>query len=526
MRPQHSHRAAARIGATLAASALVLSACGGGGTEKESGTPDSPRAGGTVTIDWVANPSTLDPLKYNVFGTYNLVGLVYSTLYRWTEEGELDNEVASGPAEVSDDGLTVTFPIREGITFHDGTDLTAEDVAFTIENVINPENGSIWYAGLSPITEVETPDDTTVVVTLSRRHDVLPGMLGQVPIISADTPYVPTETYAQTMNGSGPFKFVEWQQGVQVELERNDDYFVEELPYLDGVLMRTITEDAARMANVAGGNSDIMPMVPFNQIDALEKRGVTVEVTEKSALMPWIFPSLQEGRPSADPAFRKAVAWAIDRGRIVDTVFKGVAAPASTVMADATPHWNEELGSTYGETADLERAREELAKSGVEEGAKVDLIVRNEPIAIAMGTVIQANLRDLGLDASLTPEESASYLPKLLAGDFDLMLLNVEAGLTSGFTPMYVYSSMHSESGANYTGFSDPELDRLLGEAIGGADDPAAAWAAVQEQELTSVPLIPTVTARYVEAYSDRLEGHEASSLFSLRDLDRAWVNE
>jgi ABC-type transport system substrate-binding protein len=91
---------------------------------------------------------------------------------------------------------------------------------------------------------------------------------------------------------------------------------------------------------------------------------------------------------------------------------------------------------------------------------------------------------------------------------------------------MYVYSSMHSESGANYTGFSDPELDRLLGEAIGGADDPAAAWAAVQEQELTSVPLIPTVTARYVEAYSDRLEGHEASSLFSLRDLDRAWVNE
>ncbi|NPC95612.1 ABC transporter substrate-binding protein [Nocardioides sp. zg-DK7169] len=472
----------------------------------------------------MANPTSLDPLKYNVFATYNLVGLVYNTLYRWTEEGELENELATAPPRLSKDGLTVTIPIREGVSFHDGTPLGAEDVAFTIETVLDPENASIWFAGLSPITQVDTPDEQTVVVTLARRHDVLAGVLAQVPIISSEQPYLPSDTYARTMMGTGPFKFVAWDQGVQVELERNDDYFVADQPYLDGVVMRTVSEDAARMANLVGGAADIMPMVPFNQVSNLEKRDVEVEVTSRSALMPTIFPSMAAGRPSADPAFRRAVAWAIDRGKLVDTVFQGVAEPASTVLADGTPHWDAELGGTYGDAADLEQARAALAESGVPEGTRIELIVRNEPLSISLGTVIQANLRELGLDATLSPQESAAYMPKLVSGEFDLMMLNVEAGLSSGYTPIYAFSSLHSESRANYTGFADAELDRLLVEAIGAPEDPDAAWRAVQERELEVVPLIPTVTARYVEAYSHRLKGHTASSLFSLRDLDRAWL--
>lgn len=523
MHPQRVRRRPLRLAAVAAAASLALAACGQGSDDQPTG---SPRSGGTVTIDWVANPTSLDPLKYNVLGTYNLVGLVYNTLYRWTDEGDLEPELATEDPEVSKDGLQVTFPIREGVTFHDGSPLTAEDVAYTIEQVIDPENGSIWYAGLSPITGVETPDDTTVVVTLDRPHAVLQGIVSQVPIISADTDYKPVETYARTMNGSGPFKFVEWKQGVHVELERNEDYWVEDRPLLQSVVMRTVPEDASRMANLASGNADIMPMVPFNQIEALEKRGVNVEVAEDSALLPLLFPSMQEGRPTADPDFRRAVAWAIDRGQIIDNVFKGQGDAASTVMSKGTPHWNEELGTTYGDDADLEEARAALAKSGVEPGTTINLIVRNEPMSIAMGTIIQQNLRALGLEASLSPEESAAYLPKLMTGDFDLIMLNIEVGLSSGFTPTYVFSALHSESGANYTGFVDEEMDTRLVEAIGETEDPEAAWAAVQERDLQVVPLIPTVRAPYVEAYTDRLEGHSPSALFSLRDLDRAWVTD
>lgn len=523
MRPQHARRRSLRRVAALAAASLVLTACGGGSGDDTGGAPQS---GGTATIDWVANPTSLDPLKYNVLGTYNLVGLVYNTLYRWTEDGELEPELATEDPEVSEDGLTVTFPIREGVTFHDGSPLTAEDVAFTIEQVTNPENASIWYAGLSPVKKVDTPDDTTVVVELLRPHAVLQGIVSQVPIISADTEYKPVDTYAQTMNGTGPFKFVEWKQGVQVELERNEDYWVEDRPLLSSVIMRTVPEDASRMANLASGNADIMPMVPFNQIETLKERGVNVDVVEGSALLPLLFPSMQEGRPTANADFRRAVAWAIDRGQIIDNVFKGEGDAASTVMAKGTPHWDEALGTSYGDDADLDEAKAALEKSGVEPGTKLNLIVRNEPMSIAMGTIIQQNLRALGLDASLSPEESAAYLPKLGTGDFDLMMLNIEVGLSSGFTPTYVFSALHSESGANYTGFVDKEMDDRLVEAIGATEDVDAAWAAVQERELELVPLIPTVRAPYVEAYSDRLEGHTPSALFSLRDLDRSWVTD
>ena len=526
MRAQWRWRPIGRSAVVGGVLALVLAGCGsggaGGGGSAENDT--TPQRGGTVTVDWVANPTSLDPLKYNVFGTYNLVGLVYNTLYRWSEDGELENELATAEPTLSKDGLTLTIPIREGVRFHDGSSLSSEDVAFTLEAVLDPANASIWFAGLSPITEVATPDEQTVVVTLERRHDVLAGVLAQVPIISSEQDYTPSDTYARTMMGTGPFRFVSWDQGVQVELERNEDYFVEDRPYLDGVVMRTVSEDAARMANLASGAADVMPMVPFNQVDNLKKRDVEVEVTPRSALMPTLFPSMAPGRPTADPAFRRALAWAIDRGALVDTVFQGVAEPASTVLADGTPNWDAELGTTYGEDADLAKARAALAESGVAEGTPIELIVRNEPLSIALGTVIQANLRELGLDATLSPQESAAYLPRLFSGDFDLVMLNIEAGLSSGYTPIYAFSAMHSESSANFTGFADAELDRLLVEAIGAPEDPAAAWRAVQARELEVVPLIPTVTARYVEAYSSRLRGHTASSLFSLRDLDRAWL--
>lgn len=517
-----------RLAAAAVALATAMAACSSnqsstGGDGADAGTP---QRGGVVTIDWVANPTSLDPLKYNVFGSFNVYSLVYSTLYRWDEEGNLHPELASDQPEVSDDGLHYTIPLRDDVTWHDGSRFTSADVAHTFNAILTPENGATWYAALSPISKVSTPDETTVELELSRPHWVLQGMLAQVPIVSSSKPYVPDETWANTMMGTGPFKFVRWDQGSQVVLERNDDYFIEDLPYLDGVVMRTVSEDAARIANISGGNSDVMPMVPFNQIETLKARGVNVVVTPKSALLPTLFPSQNEDRATSNPRFRKAVALAIDRGQIIDVVFKGAATPASTLMASGTIYWDEELGTIYGDSPNLEEAKAELAAAGVAPGTQIELVTRNEPTAIAVGTIIQANLKELGLEVQLSPEEAASYLPKLLAGEFDLMLLDIEVGITSGFTPMYMYAAMHSSSHSNYISFNDPELDELLVEAMSDPEDPAAAWRAVQEHELKVLPYIPTVTARYVEAYSDRLKGYTPSSLFSLRGLDRAWIEE
>ncbi|HEY8533114.1 MAG TPA: ABC transporter substrate-binding protein [Micromonospora sp.] len=516
-----------RAAAAAVALAAAVSACG---SNSSSGDGDdaatTPRRGGTITIDWVSNPTSLDPLKYNVFGSFNVYSLIYSTLYRWDEDGNLHPELASDQPKVSEDGLTYTIPLRNDVTWHDGSRFTSKDVAHTINAVINPKNGATWYAALSPIKEVKTPDDTTVELTLSRPHSVLQGMLAQVPIISSSKPYVPDETWASTAMGTGPFKFVRWDQGSQVILERNENYFIKDLPYVDRVVMRIVKEDAARIANISGGNSDVMPMVPFNQIETLKARGVNVTITPKSALMPTLFPSQKKSRPTSNAHFRKAIALAIDRGQIAEVVFKGAATPASTLMASGTQYWNEQLGTAYGDKPNLEQAKAEMEAAGVKPGTKIELVTRNEPTATAVGTIIQSNLKELGLDVQLSPEEAASYLPKLLSGDFDLMLLDIEGGITSGFTPMYMYAALHSSSHSNYIKFTDPKMDELLVNAMSDPKDPEAAWRAVQEYELEVVPYIATVTARYVEANSKRLKGYTPSSLFSLRNLDRAWIAE
>ena len=103
----------------------------------------------------MANPTSLDPLKYNVFGSFNVYSLVYSTLYRWDEDGNLHPELASDQPEVSEDGLRYTIPLRDDVTWHDGSRFTSEDVAHTLNAIIDPENGATWYAALSPIKQGE-----------------------------------------------------------------------------------------------------------------------------------------------------------------------------------------------------------------------------------------------------------------------------------------------------------------------------------------------------------------------------------
>src|SRR5690606_12105167 len=131
----------------------------GGGDDSDPGTP---QRGGIAVIDWVANPTSLDPLKYNVFGAFNVYSLAYNTLYRWDEEGNLHPELASDQPTVSDDGLHYTIPLRDDVTWHDGSRFTSADVVHTFNAILTPENGATWYAAMSPVSEVNAPDETTV----------------------------------------------------------------------------------------------------------------------------------------------------------------------------------------------------------------------------------------------------------------------------------------------------------------------------------------------------------------------------
>lgn len=484
----------------------------------------SPVRGGVAVVNWVADPTSLDPLRYNSWAAYNVYTLVYNTLLRYDEQGQLHPELAQAIPIVSEDGLRYTISIRDNVTWHDGRGLTAEDVAFTIRAILEPKNASMWYGALSSVTTAKATDSSTVTLSLSHAYAPLLGILAQIPIISSAYPYVPNKTWVNAMTGTGPFKFVKYEPGSKITLKRNDNYFKAGLPYLDGVEFKIVPDDASRVINIINGLAHIVPMPSYDLLKLLESRGTQVTVTPRSAQIPILFPSEQVGRPTANPDFRKAIAWAIDRQQIITNVYHGNAVPQSTLLASGFPNWDADLGNAYGTAADLGKARAALERSGVDASRLVTLICQDQFRILQIATYIQASLKKLGLNVRISQETAASYLHRFASGDYDLILLNLEVGQSSGFTENYVYAALHSGEPSNLSKFNDPVMDDLLFNAVSGRTDPKAAWRLVQKRDLEMVPLIPIVTARYVEADSPKMRNYTPSSLQNLRNLEAAYL--
>jgi len=354
----------------------------------------------------------------------------------------------------------------------------------------------------------------------------MPNLFALTPIISSKIqPYQQNQTYATSVIGTGPYKFVEWQRGTQVVIERNPEYFVQGKPYINRIIFRTVPDNAARVTNIANGTSQIVPFPPLNQLDLLRSRGVNVAVLQDSTVRVFMYPSFAAGRPTNDPNFRLALLWAIDRQAIIDQVYAGTAVPASTYLSSGSQYFDERLGMTFGNRPDLAKARDYLQRSNYPAGREVVLVYQNTPDNADIATILQANFRALGLTLRLSPVDLPALTPLLQSGDYDLMLLSASAQVSSGFSPHYVYLGYLTGGVSNFNSYSDPQMDELLRRAVAAPpDQAAAAWRAVQERDLQNPGQLQVVTARYVEAYGKSLQNYQPSALAYQKGLVDAWI--
>jgi peptide/nickel transport system substrate-binding protein len=208
----------------------------------------------------------------------------------------------------------------------------------------------------------------------------------------------------------------------------------------------------------------------------------------------------------------------MDRQAVVDHVFKGAGRPNSTYLTYGTQYHDEDLGLHFGEGPDLDQAREHLAASGVELDRPFSIIAFNQPAIVEAATILQANLADLGIKSTVDAEEVAGFYPKMISGEYDLILYNSPSSISTGFAPDYVNGGLNSTSSSNFNGFSDPELDRLLNAAMVAApEDQAEAWRKVQELDVTLQGNIQIAISQNSQAWSDKLGDYRPSNL--------AWFN-
>ncbi|MBO28269.1 MAG: ABC transporter substrate-binding protein [Rhodobacteraceae bacterium] len=372
-----------------------------------------------ITVALQLEPPHLDP-------TSAAAGAIDSVLYSNVFEGltrfSSDGSIVPGLAEsweISDDGLTYTFKLREGVKFHDGTTMDAEDVKFSLDRINAEDSANAQKALYSAISEVNVIDPTTVEIKLSEPNGNMLFNLawGDAVIVAPES----IEGIKQTPVGTGAFKFDSWTQGDRIELSRNPDYWGEPAK-LDNVTFKFISDPTAAFAAVMAEDVDVFSGFPapenLPQFEADARFQVLVGSTEGETILAMN----NKVAPFDDPKVRQAVAHAIDRQAIIDGAMFGYGTPIGTHFAPHNPAYVDLTGQS---AHDPEKARALLAEAGYPDGFETTLHLPPPSYARRGGEIIAAQLAEVGIDAKITNVEWAQWLESVFKGkDFGLTIVS------------------------------------------------------------------------------------------------------
>ena len=371
-----------------------------------------------ISIGMVLEPPNLDP---TAGAAAAIDEVVYANVFEGLTRFGPDGSVNPGLAEswtVSEDGTTYTFTLRAGVTFHDGTAMTAEDVVFSLDRA-RAEGSTNAQPGLfANIVSVEAADDLTVVVTLDGPDGAFPFDMawGDAVIVAPES----AETNATNPIGTGPFRFANWVQGDRVELVRNDAYWGTPVA-LEAATFRFITDPNAAFAAMMAGDVDAFPNFPATetlaQFEADPRFTVIVGSTEGETIL-----AMNNGAaPLDDIRIRQAIAHAINRQDIIDGAMFGYGTPIGTHFAPHNPDYVDLLALS---PHDPERARAILAEAAPD-GLTLRLALPPPAYARRGGEIIAAQLREVGIETEITNMEWADWLERVFRGrDFDLTIVS------------------------------------------------------------------------------------------------------
>ena len=372
-----------------------------------------------ITLAMQLEPPHLDP-------TSAAAGAIDSVLYSNVFEGltrfASDGSIIPGLAQswvISDDGLTYTFTLAEGVTFHDGTTMDAEDVKFSLDRARAEDSANAQKALFASIADVEAVDASTVKITLSAPNGSLLFNLawGDAVIVAPES----IENIKQAPVGTGAFKFANWVQGDNITLEKNADYWGTPAK-LDKVTFKFISDPTAAFAAVMAEDVDVFAGYPapenVPQFEADPRFQVIVGNTEGETIL-----STNNKMPPFDNVkVREAMAHAIDRQAIIDGAMFGLGTPIGTHFA---PHNPDYVDLTAGSAYDPEKAKALLAEAGFAEGFTTTLKLPPPSYARRGGEIIAAQLREVGIQTEITNLEWAQWLEEVFKGkDFGLTIVS------------------------------------------------------------------------------------------------------
>ncbi len=380
----------------------------------------APVAGGSLTVAITADPPGWDPTASTSQEIPRVVyHNVFEGLVRFDRTGAIVPALAT-EWTISDDGLEVSFTLRQGVKYHDGSDFTAADVVATFERAKDPESGHTHPEYYAAIDTIEVADASTVVFHLSKPAASLLYNLARPDSIIY--PPALTDTQRSQPIGTGPFKFAEYVEGSQVVLEKNADYYLPGVPYLDRVVFRIIGDPNTRFAALQAGDIDLIGLAlpPEQYIQLQDMPGL--KGSEGTATTEITLALNNARAPLDDVRVRQAITMAIDKNAIVKGAMFGLGTVIGSHMSPSEPYYID-LSETY--PYDPAKAKELLAEAGYPDGFKIKFELP-EPYNIERrtGQVIAQQLKQVGIDVELSVVEWATWVQRIfLGGDFDMTII-------------------------------------------------------------------------------------------------------
>jgi len=469
----------------LGSGAALMAACAApaapatssGGSEAPAAAPaeapapaaasDGPKQGGTMTLMGHQEVSGLGPDNTGPTVEWVMVINIHNPLVTVDENFELENVLAKS-VDVSEDGLTYTFQLHEGVLFHDGTELTAEDVVYTYDFYRNPENGASIAGEFTGVGSVEAPDKYTVVVNMDSVNAAsLAGWAGTSIVQSKYHAEVGEETYRTAPIGTGPYKLKEWRPAEFTELEAFDDHF-RGRPNIDILRQDVVPEPSVRMIALQSGEADsaVWPLLVEDSVFLESDPGFVVYRTLANSIKH--FPLNLRVPALADKTVRKAMMHALDRQRIIDDLWNGAAQISHSNLSPASPYYKANLPQyaydPAAANAMLDEAGYALGDDGVREKDGVRLTftcttITGDQARRPIAELAQQMFKEVGIDMQLEEAPVASILQSMREGTMDCSLYNWTYGTAIEPDP---FSTLHSTGGNNFSGINNPRLDELI----------------------------------------------------------------
>ena len=363
-------------------------------------------AGGTFVFSRASDSDNLDPVTQDGNIDIWIFMSIYDQLVRVNEAGTALEPGLAEKWEVSPDGLTYTFHLRKGVTFSDGTPLKASDVKFSINRAkTNQKSG--WTFTLEPLKDIATPDDSTVVMTLSQPwapflSDI--AMFNSSIMSEAFVKKIGEDKLVEQTLGTGPFVLSEWKKGEYITLKKNDKYWDKGLPYLDQLKITVVPDDNNRILQLQGGEIDGMYDVPLNRVGDLEKDDKLTVNKFVSTYNNFIALNTRNA-PLNDVKVRQALNYATDKQSLIKVVTFGIGEVSNSFMPNGALYWNKDQ---VGYPFDLDKAKALIKDSSIPSGGKIAIQVQaGMQQSLQLATALKDMWSKIGIDLDIQQLEQA-----------------------------------------------------------------------------------------------------------------------